>query len=514
MNFVFRVDGSLQIGAGHISRCLTLAKALKKRGANCKFICRDHKNSLVKKIKNENFPVVKLVNHKKIKSTQNIKNINLKYRGWIGSSWKKDANQTINALNKEKIDWLIVDHYGIDELWEKKLQPHVKNIMVIDDLANRNHFCNLLLDQNLVANFKTRYNNLLPRHCTTLLGPRFALLQEDYKNLHSIASSRIGPTKHILVYFGSTIQNNLAKLTLSAFLKLNRKDITLDIVISSKSSQKKKIKKFLKKNKHVKIHTDLTSLAPLMLKADLAIGACGVTSWERCCLGLPSIVITMADHQKPIAKELHKQKLINWIGHYNLITNKEIHQALNKHIDQNFKTWSNTCKDITDGKGAEKVASILTLNSKTKLKTRFATLEDKELFFRWANDPLVRANAFNSERISKKTHDKWFSYRLNNPKECIIIVLETMQQVAIGQARFEKKGRKWYINYSLANYARGKKISFNFLKKAIFKFKEKNKIKLIAEVKKNNIASCKVFEKLKFSKSAVKKKINIFKYEL
>ena len=112
---------------------------------------------------------------------------------------------------------------------------------------------------------------------------------------------RIGPAKRILVYFGGTDKNNLTELTLSSFLKLNRKNIALDIVINSKNLQKEKIKKLSKKNKNIKIYSDLTSLASLILKADLAIGASGTTSWERCCLGLPSIVISIADNQIPIA---------------------------------------------------------------------------------------------------------------------------------------------------------------------------------------------------------------------
>ena len=225
MNFFFRVDASSQIGSGHVIRCLTLAKRLKQQGAICKFICRDHKNNLIEKIKKEDFEVVTLSNSIKAKSTQNTKNANLGYSSWIGASWREDAKQTINALNKEKIDWLVIDHYGIDRRWEEKLRPYSIKIMVIDDLANRNHDCDLLLDQNLIANFKNRYQNLLPKNCSTLLGPQYALLQNEYKDLHLSATPRIGSIKRILVYFGGADQNNLTEIALSSFLKLNRKNI-------------------------------------------------------------------------------------------------------------------------------------------------------------------------------------------------------------------------------------------------------------------------------------------------
>ena len=514
MKIVFRTDASRKIGSGHVMRCLTLAKALKKEGAKCKFICRDKKINFIEKIKKNGFEVILLPAFKQAKKIQRNKDTGPTYSDWIGVSWREDAKQTINALNKEKIDWLIIDHYGIEKQWQKKLRPFTKKIMVIDDLANRNHDCDLLLDQNLIANFKNRYKNLLPKYCNTLLGPQYALLQAEYKNLHLSAPFRSGPIKHILVYFGGTNQNKLIDLTLSAFLKLNREDVILDVIVGLNSSKKDKLERLSKKNKNIKIYKELTSLAPLMLKADIAIGACGATSWERCCLGLPSIVITIADNQKPIAKELNKQGIIRWLGHHDAITSNLIHDALKTYINQNLETWSSACKLVTNGCGTEKVVSILAINSKTKLKLRFAKIEDEGLLLNWANDPLVRANAFNSGIITKKVHKKWFYSRLNNPKVYKIFIVETKDEVPIGQVQFEKKGRKYYISYSIANFTRGKKIGFKFLKTAIYEFKKNQKIKLIAEVKKNNIPSCKVFEKIGFTKSSANKhNSNVFIYQ-
>ena len=517
MMFAFRTDASRKIGIGHVMRCLTLAKALKRKGAKCKFICRDQKMNFIEKIKKEGFEVITLPKFKQVKKTERANDINdigPVYSDWIGTSWIEDAKQTINALNKEKVDWLVIDHYGIDKKWQKKLRPYAKKIMIIDDLANRNHDCDLLLDQNLIANFKNRYKNLLPKYCNTLLGPQYALLQTEYKNLHLSTPPKIGPIKNILVYFGGTNQNKLIDLTLSAFLKLNRKDIILDVV-DSNSPKKNKIKKLFKKNKNIKIHRDLASLAPLMLKADIAIGACGATSWERCCLGLPSIVITIANNQKPIAKELYKQGLIRWLGHYNAIAISSIYNALENSIDQNLETWSKACKLIVDGCGVEKVVSILSLSSKTKLKSRLANKKDEGLLLNWANDPLVRANSFDSSIILKKNHKKWLDFCLGNLKICKIFIVETKEGTPVGQVRFEKKNKKWYINYSLANFAREKKISTKLLKTAIYKFTKNQKVMLIAEVKKDNPSSCKAFEKIGFTK-IIKNKydFNVFKYQL
>jgi UDP-2,4-diacetamido-2,4,6-trideoxy-beta-L-altropyranose hydrolase len=514
MNIFFRVDASSKIGSGHVMRCLNLADQLKKKGANCKFICRNLKDNLIEKIK-KNHEITVLSTPKQYNKNLFKHKINSAYFNYLGVNWKDDARQTINALNKKKVDWLIVDHYGIDKRWEKKIKSYVKKIMIIDDLANRYHDCELLLNQNLINNCSLSYQKLLPRNCTCLIGPKYALLNDEYKNKHKYILSRKGPVKRILIYFGSTDQNSLIKKCIKAFLKLNEKNIKLDIVVNLNIQKKLKNQKLIKKNKNIKFYNNLNSIAPLICKADLSIGACGISIWERCCLGLPSIVITIADNQKSIAKELHKRRLIHLIGHFDKVNVNLIFKILKQYINKDLKTWSSTCKLVTDGKGVEKLASVLTLSSKTKLKSRYASLEDEMLLLNWANDPLVRSNGFNSKIINKKNHNKWFNFRILNKKICKILIVMTTEKVPIGQVRFEKTGKKWYINYSLASFARGQNISSNLLKVAISKLKKNKKTELFAKIKKNNLASFKALENVGFTRhKSPKNKFNIFKYKL
>lgn len=499
----FRTDSSHTIGSGHIVRCLTLAKALREKNIISSFICRDHNNNLIKKILDEKFDVyiLKEKNKKKYTSLSKI-------------DWLKDANQTINILKKEDIEWLIVDHYELDFRWEKKLRPYTKKIMVIDDLSNRKHECDILLDQNLKHNYKNKYKNLLPKYCSKFLGTQYTLLQSEYENLHFDAPIRTGPIKRIFLYFGNTNQKDLIELFVSAFLKLNRKDITLDIVIPL-NYQSTKIDKLKKNHKNIKIYKDLKSLSTLMLKADLGIGACGINTWERCCLGLPSLVVTIADNQKLIAKELHKRGIIQWLGHKDKITFQIILDSLLNTIDRNIKNWSKSCKQVTDGKGIKKISTILNLSSKTKLKIRRAKIYDKDILFNWANDPLVRKSAFNSQLISVKSHNTWFDFRINKKHNCEIFILETINNVPIGQVRFEKKNRFWYVSYSLANFARGKNLSSKLLRLGIYEFKKKNNVNLFAEVKKTNIPSCRAFEKICLKKNSLYKyDFDIFRYKI
>ncbi|MDA7734502.1 UDP-2,4-diacetamido-2,4,6-trideoxy-beta-L-altropyranose hydrolase, partial [Candidatus Pelagibacter sp.] len=178
---IFRTDASTEIGIGHAMRCLRLANILTDQyGEKCEFICHDHIGNNIEYIEQQGFKVTKINKKNKSKVFKKNEYEDLTYYKWLGNNWQEDLEQTKLALQGKVIDWLIIDHYAIDKKWETKIRPYVKEIMVIDDLADRFHDCDLLLDQNLVENFETRYQNLLPKHCRTLLGPQFALLGQEY----------------------------------------------------------------------------------------------------------------------------------------------------------------------------------------------------------------------------------------------------------------------------------------------------------------------------------------------
>ena len=225
---------------------------------------------------------------------------------WVGARWQDDAADTAVAIHElaSPPEWLIVDHYGIDERWETALRPSVRRIFVIDDLADRPHDCDVLVDQNLVAGVESRYTDKVGKECATLLGPRYALLQPLYAQLHDSVAPRAGPVRRLCIYFGSADQRNLTELALHAFLNLGRADIHADVVVSGDAAQAERLRSAAQDRRNVQVHAQLPSLAPLTAGADLAIGAAGSTSWERLCLGLPALVVTLADNQKAVAQAL------------------------------------------------------------------------------------------------------------------------------------------------------------------------------------------------------------------
>ena len=171
MNVAFRVDASEKIGTGNLMRCLTLAEALRNEGARVQFFCRRHPGNLIEFLKLRSMPVTALPAPEKSNAISDYDG----YASWLGVSQEEDAEQVINLLAGIQPQWLVVDHYGIDETWEQRLLPHAHQIMVIDDLANRRHKCSLLLDQNYTST--ARYRSLIPNDCKVMLGPKFAMLR-------------------------------------------------------------------------------------------------------------------------------------------------------------------------------------------------------------------------------------------------------------------------------------------------------------------------------------------------
>jgi len=496
---VFRVDASLEMGTGHVMRCLTLASALRDRGCDCRFICRDHPGNLNSVVRGRGFKVYTLPAGNMTSELRSPSDSST-YALWLGSEWQTDAAQVRSAICNLTIEWLVVDHYAIDFRWEKELRPFCGKLMVIDDLADREHDCDLLLDQNLVEGWQDRYRGKVPANSGMMLGPEYALLQPLYAELHDRIPPREGPVRRIIVYFGGADTDNLTGMSISAFTSLQTEDVAMDVVINPSCQHAASVRSQAEKDQRILIHEGLPSLAPLMVKADLAIGAAGATSWERCCLGLPSLVITLADNQKAIAERLDRAGLAHWIGQKNNVDAPKLAQALQRVIGADLSPeWSRCCTSLVDGKGVERVAGFALLDAQTHLRARLARLKDETKILQWANDPLVRMNAFRSQSITPVTHRKWFYERLRNIDNCQLYIVETENGIPIGQVRFEKNTDSWELSYSLDSCARSRGLGKHLLQTAISAFLASIKqAKIMARVKDVNIRSCKVLSEIDF----------------
>ena len=362
MEVIFRCDASITLGMGHVMRCLSLAGELKRIGANILFIIRGHQGHPVEKIRSHDHSVVLLP------EPANLQRRDLSaasYSEWLGVSGKQDADETIGALRGQRPDWLVVDHYGIDHRWHRRLIPRTRNLLVIDDLADRWLHCNVLLDQTF-GRKREEYENRVNDDCTLLLGSEYALLRREFRAVRDRAKERRHARTGIhavLVSMGGTDPDNVTSAVLMNLEKVElTKNPKVDVIIGSSCPHIDNI--YHVANMHpldVSVSIDADDMAIRMLNADIAIGAGGTTAWERCCVGLPTVVVCLAENQRLIANNLEFANATVNIEKADLFEGSKLANILTE-LDQNSNglfRMSEKCFRIVDGLGAQRVAEMM-----------------------------------------------------------------------------------------------------------------------------------------------------------
>lgn len=360
MRAVFRVDASLEIGSGHVMRCATLADMLEARGAETLFVCRDLPGNYCRWLESRGKAVLRL--RAPTAGDVAASGAGAPHQRWLGVSVEQETVEAAAAFESEgPFDWLVVDHYALDGEWEHAMRPYCRRILVIDDLADRQHDCEVLLDQNVVADADVRYNGKVPPQCRLLIGPHFALLHAAYSEWHLRTLPRMDAARsRLLIFFGGVDRENLTGRALKALHKLRGGGFTTDVVVGGGNPYALELATLATTIPGVTLHASLPCLAPLMADADLALGGCGTTAWERCCLGVPAIVVSLAENQRPVAAEMHRLGLVEWLGDAAAVDEWRIEQALTTSFSAAARRrCSRACWRLVDGKGAERVRDQL-----------------------------------------------------------------------------------------------------------------------------------------------------------
>ncbi|NGQ95645.1 UDP-2,4-diacetamido-2,4,6-trideoxy-beta-L-altropyranose hydrolase [Brevibacillus sp. SYP-B805] len=347
------------MGSGHVMRCLTLAKGMKSIGWQVSFVCRDFPGNLVELIRNEGLSVYMLPSPEgdaKIEQTMNPAT-------WLGTDWQLDAQQTIDVITQlpHSVDWLIVDHYAIDEKWETKVSTVVNRILVIDDLANRKHHCNILLDQNLIADMKERYVGKINKDAKLLLGPDYALLRSEFRLLREKIPQKKFDPKRILLFFGGSDPSNQTMKALEALMTIKDPPLLVDVVVGKGNPNIQTLQLLCAQHECFRLHVQTSKMAELLLNTGFVIGAGGTHTWERCCLGVPSIIIAVADNQIPTSTEVHNRGIALYLGEASDVSPHQIAEAVkiflsNPEIMMNMVT---KCLATVDGCGVERVIEAI-----------------------------------------------------------------------------------------------------------------------------------------------------------
>ncbi|RJG49015.1 UDP-2,4-diacetamido-2,4,6-trideoxy-beta-L-altropyranose hydrolase [Motilimonas pumila] len=479
MQFFFRTDANADIGYGHVMRCLTLANQLQTLGAQCYFICQSA----------DAFP-------------QHLFLGDVKLCLIDAPSLNKDAELSAEILSKKQfnsaLDWLILDNYQLGDEWVLLL-PKVDNLLVIDDLARFHQTASILLDQSL-GRTKQNYIDKVPANCQLLVGESYTLLRPEFLQLRSQAEAKRKSfeANHLLISVGATDHLNISQILLSSLKYLSQEYYpNVSVVLSSKAKHLSSIKRWVsdyqekQQRRQIKLLTDVSDMAKLMLSADLAIGASGSSAWERAAMGLPTLNIITADNQKFIARAMNKMgltKALKLFDDKHKIAQQIMQISQQKHAQFLSQSGFNTI----DANGCQRVIKTMLRSRASELSLRPFEPTDKVTIYHWQLQPNIRQYARTPSVPSIQEHSHWFEQQLlqqelAEPEHINLIIM--FNQLSCGMIRLSKLEMDWEVSILISQPFHGLKVA----QAALRQLQKAYPVNMRAEIAPENIASVKAF---------------------
>ncbi|NKI58349.1 UDP-2,4-diacetamido-2,4,6-trideoxy-beta-L-altropyranose hydrolase [Labrenzia sp. PO1] len=361
--FVFRVDGGPIIGSGHVVRCLTLAQKLHQSGLICMFITRPDSGPLIDQIGASGFEVSTLSERPEPPASG-------QHESWIGN-WAADADEFAEAVSRLQDNRIVVitDHYGIDHRWQSRIGKMASSLIVIDDLADRRHHCDILIDQNL-GRTAADYAGLVPNGCELLCGTSFSILRDGFLGVRDRSlvtkRSKTAP-KRYLVSMGGADRDNFSAIALAAIEELASAGVDVehvDILLGGIAANANELRERIKNSSlPVTLHIDSDQVPQLMADADLAIGAAGTTLLERLVVGLPVVVLANASNQVRLLGMVDDYGFGRYAGWVNEVSANDLAETI-RGITSDPGKWHEMVMNssrLCDGEGCNRVVEAIRL---------------------------------------------------------------------------------------------------------------------------------------------------------
>jgi UDP-2,4-diacetamido-2,4,6-trideoxy-beta-L-altropyranose hydrolase len=484
MNILIRVDASSKIGSGHLMRCLALARGLVKHGASVRFAMRDLSPAMLDMVMPE-FPLSLLpARYESETSEATVESV---------VPWNDDLAAVEQALDGDTVDWCIVDHYGLDAAWEDGARAFAQRLMVIDDLANRPHATDILLDQNLTAS-ESAYAGLVSSQCKQLLGPSYALLRDEFAAYEERQPAE--PVQHVLVNFGGADPTGETLKVLDALQGLSAVEVE---VVAGKANPAWPAVRDRCKEKGWQAHHHVDDMAARMRRANIAVGAGGTMTWERAATGLPTVCVAVAANQVANAQLMAECGAQLYVGRSAEVTVPMMAAALRKLVDDADLrvSMAQQSRLLVDGRGVDRACTALyefgngRMPRSMTLRLRRATMADARMLFDWRNEPATRAASHQVEPLSYDSHLGWMQATLANPLRRLLVAEESGK--AVGTVRIDfQTGNLALLSWSVAADARGRGVAKRMVSMAIQEVPAEYTVR--AEIKSDNVASMKVAE--------------------
>ena len=332
---LIRADASAEIGTGHMVRCMALARELELRGWRTTFATRSVPAVLRREIVAAGHSVVLIPEDIPMAAEPT----HLREIGVVGNSV------------------LITDHYGVDAQWQRAARILSPVVAAIDDLAVATQAVGLLVNQNLGISV-SEYDALVPTDCRLLIGPTYAILRPEFAEARAAGLRVRDHVRRILVFAGGGDHHDVTSQIVAA---LASSDVAIDVVIGSAYPHARSLRIRASKHTNIAVHRNTPHMSDLMLRADLAVGAPSSASWERCCLGLPSVTITLAENQTRVAAALSSVGATVSLGWHAIVDQSTIAAAV---AEMGADPWrlremSLSAAAITDGLGGARVADAI-----------------------------------------------------------------------------------------------------------------------------------------------------------
>lgn len=491
---VFRLDASDRLGGGHLMRCLALADALAARGVSSMFVCAVVPPVLEQRVGDAGHRLLRI----EPAGDDGGPDVPLS-----PSAQELDAVRSLEAVAGLRASWLVLDHYGLAAPWEEVAGARAERTLVIDDLADRRHACDVLLDQTL-GRAPGDYEGLVPDRCQLLLGPLYALLRPEFAQArpHALRRRRSpSPVRRVLVSLGATDVGGVTARVLEV-LTGTQLNAAFDVVLGSGSPSLPNAEAAAARDSRVVLHIDSREMAALMVAADVAVGASGISSWERCCLGLPTITLVLADNQRLVAAELARIGAVHALEAVSDVGQAAVSLADDAALRLQMIA---AAAPVTDGGGAAAVAAFMLDGVSGAapgaqsarppgLHLRPADGDDVERLWLWRNDPGTRAvSKASTAPVPWPAHESWYARVLSGGRSELWIL--EADGAPVGTVRFDHVDGVAAVSISIAPQMRGRGLGTSALELACTEHDRTCPgIPLVADVLSSNTASRRIFE--------------------
>jgi UDP-2,4-diacetamido-2,4,6-trideoxy-beta-L-altropyranose hydrolase len=479
------------MGTGHVMRCLALAQAWQDAGGRAIFAMADSTAGIQARLAAESCKTVSIL-------------------GAAGT--KEDSRETISLAREHNANWVVVDGYQFGADYQQALKSAGLKILFLDDYVHAKHyFADFVLNQNVTAD-ESLYQQKEPQ-TQLLLGPRYSLLRREFSAWKDWTREVSPVVRRLLVMMGGSDAENLSSRAIEA-LSLAGLDLETTIVVGGSNPHLATlVGAVTHSGLKIELIRDVTNMAELMARADVALSAAGSTCWELCLLGLPALLVDVAENQTALAKELDRRGCAIHIGSRDVsaaVIVAGLHRLCRDH--ELRISLSQRSRELVDGNGARRVVSVL--RGTEGMRLRRARIEDRRILWEWANDPAVRASSFSSDPISWETHVAWFaekcafdepaeSARRSDQNKSLIWIAEDATGTAIGQIRFDfRPDGSCEVDVSIAPSMRGLGLASTVIRLGVQELrKEQSGGRVHALIKSTNVASLKAFEQAGFRRT-------------